>query len=183
MATSTNDGLELMKKPAPSWRAELNAIEKKLSFSKEEKKQYVNSTKILFVIAILFPSLIHVNSNFHFFGTNILGQLILFLIDVGAALSPWFFVLCCISLIRCSITVKQNETEKKKYINEHRFELENIDEIEYDFDRLKITVTHHIDHLSELNILQTLKNKDIQPWAKDLLQKELDQRIAAPCCV
>lgn len=181
--TSTNDWLELIKKPAPSWRAGLNTIEKKLTSAKEEQKQYANSTKILFVIAILFPSLIHLNSIFHFLGTNILGAFILFLLDMGASLSPWFFIIGCICLIRCSIDVKQKETEKKKYTEKHHLEMVQSEKIEYDFERMKITVAHHIRPLSELCILKILKTKGIQPWAENILRKELDQRATEPAVV
>ena len=79
--------------------------------------------------------------------------------------------------------VRSIEADKKKYLEQLGEELKNADAMEYDFERLKNTVANHIRQLSELDILQILKDKGIQSWAKDLLQKELDQRISAPLVV
>lgn len=178
MVTPTNDWLEIMKKPAPISRFGLNRIEKKL-FS--AKKQRTSSLKLLlsfFGIGTLCFALLSLNNHFDFLNTFFAAPVVMFII-----FSPFFIFLNCLYLLGHFMEVRSIEADKKKYLEQHGEELKNADAIEYNFERLKNTVANHIRQLSELDILQILKDNDVQSWAKDLLQKELDQRTSAPLVV
>lgn len=175
MATLTNDWLEIMKKPAPSSRVTLNKIETKL-FS--EKKQQTFSLKFLLSLLgteTLCLGLITLNDHFDFLNTLFAAPIVVFIF-----LSPFFIFINCLYLLLHFIEVRSSAADKRTYIDQNRVELENAEHIEYDFEILTNTVKNHIRQLSELDILQMLKVKGIQPWAQNLLQKELDQRVATP---
>lgn len=178
MATLANDWLEIMKKPAPHIRAGLHKAENILA---ESRKDFKNGTMLIllyFGVLTLSASLLYLHSIFEFLGTYLFN--LLFLLS-GMFVLPTFIGLLCIV---CSIfRIKKDKKRVQKYIDEHRGELDQSDKIEYDFEILTNTVKNHIRQLSELDILQMLKVKGIQPWAQNLLQKELDQRVATPITV
>lgn len=178
MATLEHDWLEIMKKAPPHIRADLHKNENKLA---ELRKDFKNSTMFILSyvgVSALSASLLYLNTTFKFLSHD-LSFLLALLFGVFAL--PTLMGL--FGILYSFAHIKKKQKNLQQYLDQHHVELKNADTIEYDFERLKNTVANHIRQLSELDILQILKDKGIQSWAKDLLQKELDQRISIPVVV
>lgn len=178
MATLEHDWLEIMKKAPPHIRADLHKNENKLA---ELRKDFKNSTMIVLSyvgVSAFSASLLYLNTTFKFLNHDLSFFLILLF---GVFALPTFMGM--FGILYSFFHIKKKQKNLQQHLDRNRVELNQSDQLEYDFERLKNTVANHIRQLSELSILQILKDKDIQSWAKDLLQYELDQRTATPIVV